>query len=176
MRRVDLAGNVFGRLTVVSYDGTTNGRVMWRCKCECGNQSSVATSNLRETAEKPVRSCGCLRREKGAMTGRSNRKHGDAVKKTTEYIAWRKIKERCYNPAHVSWKYYGMVGITMCDRWRNSFENFLSDVGRKPSPKHSIDRWPDPYGNYEPGNVRWATWVEQRHNRRGNPRLQGSCA
>lgn len=92
--------------------------------------------------------------------------HGEA-KKSKEYEAWCKIKGRCFNPNNKSFYNYGGRGVTVCDRWRLSFTNFLEDVGRAPSPKHSIDRI-DNSGNYEPGNVRWATDIQQANNKRNN--------
>jgi len=77
------------------------------------------------------------------------------------------MKERCYLISNISYPHYGGRGIAICDRWRNSFNAFLEDMGRKPSPKHSLDRI-DPNGHYEPGNVRWATDSEQRNNKRSN--------
>lgn len=87
--------------------------------------------------------------------------HGEAVggKRSKEYRTWIGIRQRCKNKPH-----YIKRGISVCSRW-DSFEAFLSDVGRAPSEKHTLDRYPDPSGNYEPGNVRWATMLEQRHNR-----------
>jgi hypothetical protein len=76
------------------------------------------------------------------------------------------MKDRCYREAHPQFNYYGKAGIKVCDRWMHSFETFYADMGKRPSSKHSIDRWPDPYGNYEPQKCRWATWKEQRANRR----------
>lgn len=164
--RSDLVGRTYGRLTVVSYAETRNARAYWECRCECGSTTFVASCNLRETAGNPVRSCGCLLRETTAEIGRSRRKHGEAAARTVEYRTWRNIQNRCYNPNGKNWKYYGGMGVAVCDEWRGSFEAFLAHVGRRPSSRHSIDRFPDPYGNYEPGNVRWATTIQQRHNRR----------
>lgn len=93
-----------------------------------------------------------------------NRTHG--MRDTPEYATWRAIKKRCYVKTCASYRYYGGVGVTMSGRWYNSFATFYRDVGPRPTPDHSIDRWPDPHGNYEPGNVRWATDSEQNRNRR----------
>jgi hypothetical protein len=93
--------------------------------------------------------------------------HGESSRRaglrTTEYKIWCGIIARCFNPKHEAFHRYGGRGITMCDRWRQSFESFLADVGRRPSGKHTLDRI-DNNGNYEPGNVRWATQIEQRRN------------
>lgn len=85
--------------------------------------------------------------------------------KTTEYRTWVNMIQRCENPRHISYKDYGAKGITVCAEWRHNYKAFLAHVGRKPSPKHSIDRI-NSAGNYEPGNVRWATRLEQGRNRR----------
>jgi hypothetical protein len=92
-------------------------------------------------------------------------KHGRT--RTPEYRIWKAIKERCTKPNVINYGDYGGRGIRMCERWANSFENFLADVGPKPSPKHSIER-NDTNGNYEPNNVRWATQKEQNRNKRSN--------
>ena len=92
--------------------------------------------------------------------------HGESSRNTTaEYAAWHSMKSRCSNPNTIGWNRYGGRGIKVCKRWLHSYENFLKDVGRKPTSAHSLDRYPDPDGNYEPGNVRWATGKQQRHNR-----------
>jgi NUMOD3 motif len=103
----------------------------------------------------------------GRRTARA-RKHGHARKGKTslEYNSWAAMIQRCTNPKTKNWASYGGRGITICDRWRTSSEAFLADMGPKPSPKHSLDRWPDNAGNYEPGNCRWATGTEQRLNQR----------
>lgn len=82
-----------------------------------------------------------------------------------EYAAWGAMIQRCTNPRHPRWKYYGARGITVCARWRQSFDAFLADMGRKPHPSLTLDRRNND-GHYEPGNCRWATWTEQRANRR----------
>lgn len=103
------------------------------------------------------------------------RTHGDTInaRSTVEYKAWRAIKNRCLNPLVDAYPDYGGRGITVCAAWKDSFETFLADMGRRPSPNHSIDRI-DVNGNYEPDNVRWATWTEQQRNRRSN-RLVTYC-
>jgi hypothetical protein len=96
--------------------------------------------------------------------------HGDAGrgKRSPEYTCWMLMKQRCFNPKSAGFKRYGGRGIRVCDRWsgEGGYENFLLDVGKKPTPTHSLDRFPNNDGNYEPGNVRWATPVEQSNNTR----------
>ena len=91
---------------------------------------------------------------------------------TPEYCAWNRMKDRCYNKNYQFYKYYGGRGITVCDRWRNSFSNFFADMGNKPSTRHSLDKV-DNNGNYEPSNCRWATPLEQASNKSNNNRTVG---
>jgi hypothetical protein len=98
------------------------------------------------------------------------RQHG--LSRTPEYIAWKDMRNRCSNPSVPNYEDYGGCGVRVCRRWAK-FENFLADVGLRPSPYHSIDRYPDPHGNYEPTNVRWATQREQNLNQRRTRKLNG---
>ena len=90
------------------------------------------------------------------------------MKPSREYGIWQGIIQRCENASCRAFKYYGGLGVKVCERWRTSFENFVADMGPRPSPKHSVDRFPNPCGDYEPGNCRWATAQEQARNTRRN--------
>jgi hypothetical protein len=109
--------------------------------------------------------------EKHETTGRFMVTHG--LEDTAEYRAWANAIYRCENRNAQQWPIYGAVGVKVCDRWRNSFEAFLDDMGPRPSSAHSLDRFPNPDGDYEPGNCRWATPAEQANNRRNTPRIAG---
>ncbi len=162
-RMQDLTGKVFGRLTALHYAGN----YQWLCSCSCGTIKRVAGSHLRAGS---IVSCGCFQRECVAEMGRTrNRRHGESRhgRRELEWTAWSRMWQRCTNPKRKDWKHYGGRGVTVCERWA-TYENFLADMGRRPSSKHSIDRFPDTNGNYEPGNCRWATWTEQARNRRNN--------
>lgn len=144
------------------YDSAKE-RTNLACRCACGTERIVW---IRSLADGTSLSCGCLSKE---VTGVRSRTHGRSG--TKEYAIWRGIKDRCLNPSNHAYRYYGGRGITVCDRWRNSFENFLADVGLKP-PGMSLDRWPNNDGNYEPGNVRWATRKQQANNTSANRLLE----
>ena len=158
MKRVDLMGNRYGDLVVIGTE-QKDGRRVWVCRCVCGNEISVTTGNLKNGS---YSNCGCKRSENRRV---ANLKHGHRRPFSREYSSWKGIIYRCCNPKNAQWKHYGGRGITVCDRWRNSFEAFLADMGASPGPGFSIDRI-DNDGNYEPGNCKWATWVEQCLNRR----------
>lgn len=159
--KLDLTGKRFGRLVVIKQGGRTNqNAIMWICECDCGNIKEVSIGHLTFGDTK---SCGCLATD--SLMGRvvtHNKRH------TPEYIAWAHMKTRCYNVKCDMYYAYGGRGIRVCDRWLNSFENFYSDMGNRPSKKHSLDRFPNVNGDYEPTNCRWATTTEQAGNRTNN--------
>lgn len=153
----NIAGEVFGRLKVLRKVGTSRHRSsLWECLCSCGTIVVKLGSNLWN---KNTFSCGCMAREKDYKHGHSKRGH-----QTREYLSWINAKTRCFNGRISGAKHYSARGITMCDRWRDSFSAFLEDMGPRP-PDTSIDRI-DPNGNYEPGNCRWATDLVQNNNTR----------
>lgn len=132
---------------------------MWRCRCDCGNERDAYSRNLVQGS---TRSCGCLMRELASARG-GNVIHGLTGSRT--HNAWRASKERCANPKNKKYADYGGRGISMCDRWRSDFLNFLADMGVAPTPKSELDRIDNEKG-YEPGNCRWATREDQMMNRR----------
>ena len=154
----NLVGKKFNRLTVVKrLDNDKCGKRLWECICDCGNIKVLSSSLLINGYTK---SCGCLHSD---LLKERNKKH--SLSKTYIYNTWNGIKARCYNKNNLSYDRYGGRGIKMCDRWLNSFELFVSDIGERPSIKHSIDRI-DNNGNYEPSNCRWATAGIQKRNQK----------
>lgn len=160
----DLKGKRFHSLVVVDRCNikSPSGKVQWVCECDCGACLNVVTQNLINGNTK---TCGCGKVERARQQGLKNRKHG--LTKTIEYKTWVNMKGRCLNPKYENYPNYGGRGIRVCNRWLNSFELFLKDMGPRPSPAHSIDR-KDPDGDYEPDNCRWATIEEQCNNKRAS--------
>ena len=164
----DLAGRVFGYLTVLARC-PGKGTVRWSCRCVCSGLVSVRSGHLTDGT---TLSCGCMR---NSLISARNTRHGEASSgqrpASLEYVTWRAIIARCEEATSISYRYYGARGISVCVRWRASFSAFLADVGRRPSPRHSLDRFPNRDGNYEPGNVRWATQKQQQRNKSSNHRV-----
>lgn len=157
MRQIPLTiGQRFGRWTVLRELPRRNAHRMVECKCDCGTVKSLGFQSIRR-GETGSRSCGCLQKELQTI-------HGEW--KSTEYRIWALMKQRCGNPHSKSWKNYGGRGIHVYQPWNDSFSEFLAGVGKRPSMLYSLDRWPNMNGNYEPGNVRWATASQQIANRR----------
>lgn len=152
---VDMTGAKVGRLTVIRLGDRQGTSPRWLCQCECGKETLVQGPSLRTGRQK---SCGCLRREVSSLKSTT---HG--LSHTAEASIWNAMKQRCYNPKHVAYLRYSGRGIQVCERWLNSFEDFLKDMGPRPSTRHTIER-NDGTKGYQPDNCRWATYKEQCSN------------
>lgn len=163
-KRIDLKGQTFGKLTVISYAGTNKrGRAMWNCICECGRNTTPSGSDLISGHTK---SCGCSRH---GEHNKKSKKHGG--RNTRLYRIWHGMKTRIKNTNCKSWKDYGGRGIEVCEEW-DSFENFRDwaiENGYKDNL--TLDRI-DNNGNYNPENCRWITQKENDRNKRNNKILE----
>lgn len=153
-------GDRYTRLVVVEEKDPKKGKRVILCECDCGNGKEIFLNDLTTGR---TQSCGCLGRERRL---KAHTKHGEATRKKTtpEYSALANAKERCNNPNIPCYKHYGGRGIKFLIP---SVTNLIEAIGRKPTPQHSLDRI-DNNGNYEIGNIRWATKKEQRRNTRSN--------
>lgn len=160
MKKLDVLGNKFGRWTIIKAVPYTGTKTTWLCRCECGTTRKVRLSSLRNGDSV---SCGCYAEE--LKTKYESGKGTD----TPEYWVWSCMIQRCHNPKASSYHNYGGRGIKVCQEWKDSFLKFFNHIGSRPTPTHSIDRINND-GNYEPGNVRWATRHEQNLNTRRTKR------
>ncbi len=165
-RFINLAGQRFGRLVVTGRSGRGKHAVtLWLCRCDCGNDKTANTARLRSGK---ILSCGCLHSETSRASIAANRKprYTHRGTGTPEHTTWNSMRDRCSRPKNKDYPAYGGRGIRVCERWLgpSGFSNFLADMGPRPDGM-SIDRR-NVNGHYEPGNCRWATDIEQRHNRR----------
>lgn len=163
------AGMRFGRWLVISaatsrfYRDKSKASLVerkhWHCRCDCGTERDVSELNLKNGRSA---GCGCSNVEASVE---ANLRHGETLggKSTSEYTAWKAMHSRCRNPNNKRFEHYGGRGIDVCERWR-VFENFLTDMGRRPTSQHSLDRIDNDLG-YEPGNCRWAIPHVQMTNR-----------
>jgi hypothetical protein len=149
-----VAGERNARLEAISFvECERSGQAHWLFRCDCG-QAVIARVGAVRSGN--TVSCGCQKIESATRHGMS---------RSPEYRAWRAMIDRCANPENKSFHNYGARGIKVCKRWQR-FEKFIADMGVRPSSAHSIDRFPDNDGDYEPLNCRWATWIQQAKNRR----------
>ncbi len=154
----DRIGTKHGRLLILSVEKREKGR-FYHCLCDCGTNKLIQDSALRRTL-----SCGCL----NAELKKSRIKHG--MKRSPKYSVWGGILTRCDNEKDLNYKKYGARGITICDRWRK-FENFYSDMGKRPSANYSIDRIDNSKGYFKE-NCRWATLIVQANNKTNNRMIE----
>ena len=153
---IDITGQKFGRWTVLEFHSVAKGGAKrWLCRCECGTVKPVQASSLKRGESRSCKKC-------------AHTKHG--YRGTPEYYVWAAMIARCSNPKVSNYHRYGGRGVSVCDRWM-TFENFLEDMGLRPSPRHSIDRYPNNDGDYEKSNCRWTTRIQQNRNRRNNHQI-----
>lgn len=168
---IDLTGKQFGKWTVLRRDESVRqGAVYWTCKCECGNIRDVTSQALRNGSSQGCQSCKWKSGNPGMKADPERQVDG---KRTKAYATWQAIRARCYIKNHKSYHNYGGRGIKLCDEWYSDFHSFYQYVSALPNYKrktYTLDRINND-GNYEPGNVRWASKKQQAQNRRKSDKL-----
>lgn len=165
MKLVDMSGKRYGSVVAIAPVGVCSSRdAKWLFACDCGNSFSANGYPFRSGSRIDCPSCAANRSRLASIS------HG--MTNTPEYEAWVGIKTRCTNPNTLSYKSYGGRGIRVCERWLISFDAFLSDMGARPSPTHSVERL-DVNGDYSPANCTWATDIEQANNKRTTIKVDG---
>jgi hypothetical protein len=152
---VDREGQQFGWWTVIAYAGSKDG-ALWLCRCKCGTEKVLRAANLRDTS-----SCGCRQREAASKTaktpGRRRKQTRDkchGMSSSYEYHLWNSMIQKCRNPNSNNYVGFGGRGISVCQKWQDSFSAFIADVGKRPSPDYKLERLDDG-DDFEPGNVEW---------------------
>ena len=161
----DLTDRRFGRWIVLGFSHIDEKRSSnWVVRCDCGTEKPIQRGQLIRGISQ---SCGCRFEE----MRKNGMRHTHGLTKSPLYFCWYAMIVRCHKTTDPMFAYYGERGITVCDRWRfgedgkHGLQCFLDDMGERPSPEHTIDRFPNNGGNYEPGNCRWATHLQQINNR-----------
>ena len=159
---IDICGERFGKLTVIKKSENRKELVQWICLCDCGKETLATSKKLRSGRK---RSCGCLWLP-AVVAAKTKHGHSSGGHVSVELHTWMQMRSRCTNPSNKGYPRYGGRGIKVCERW-DDFQNFIDDMGHRPSPGHSIERVNND-GHYEPGNCKWATKYEQCRNRSNN--------
>ena len=164
--KIDLVGQRFGRLVVAarSSKSDANHNAYWECSCDCGGTKIARGSHLRSQL---VPSCGCYTREVRSENGRKSKTHG--MSRSPEYRVWAEMIQRCTNPNSTAYHDYGARGISVDQSWL-SFDSFIADMGRRPTPNHTIERINNSLG-YSAVNCVWETRTRNLRNRRNNRML-----
>ena len=158
-KTLELVGQQYGQLIVIAKAGKNkwNHPLYW-CLCSCGEYIIIMGSDLARK-QRSTKSCGCLKRK---LAGKQRLIHGQSDTKI--YWVWANMRARCFYDKHIDFKNYGGRGITVCKRWFK-FENFIADMGKRPSNKHAIERISND-GNYEPKNCIWVLQAINNRNKR----------
>ncbi len=167
-----MIGRKFGRLTVLEEvpERAPDRRIRFKCQCDCGRTWVTAGSNLRRGY---TRSCGCLSSDVTSEFNKETKSklvEGVATRHHPLFGTWVAMKQRCYNPKHTYYEYYGGKGVKVCERWVDSFANFVEDMGERPDG-YTLDRV-DGGEEYSPDNCRWADWNTQGLNKKSVKKIE----